>query len=269
MSPSVSAEHVRRAAESIPDFPHRAEAMLPALGWVDFHFNRNLTAALQAFSSSAHLPHDPWITRSRAIFALSRHRFAEAIALLRAAIQVDPCSPWLQSCLAWAFHLDGQAAKSVGQIQNALSRFPEHEFTNLFGALILAYNGEPAHATRLAGDLAQRLPFFDLATAVHAYTLARAGRRDEARGILERLQWLSRERFLLSSFTPAVYVALGDMDAALAELRVAEEAHCPWFFQMLADPRLKPLRGYPQFEQMQAILTTMEAEAEQNPPLED
>jgi len=269
MSPSVSAELVHRAAESIPGISHQAEALLPALGWINFHFDRNLPAALLAFSSSAHLPHDPWITRARAAFAISRHRFAEAIALLRAAIQLDPCSPWLQSRLAWALHLDGQATESAGVIQNALRLFPEHEFTNLYGALILAWNGEPARATQLARDLAQRLPFFDLASAVHAYALACAGRRDEARAILERLQWLSRERFLLSSFTPAVHVALGDMDAALTELRVAEEARCPWFFQMLADPRLKPLHGYPEFERMQAILPAMEAEAEEHLPLED
>jgi DNA-binding winged helix-turn-helix (wHTH) protein/tetratricopeptide (TPR) repeat protein len=269
MPPAVSADFVHRAAESIPSFPYQAEAMLPALGWINFHFDRNLSAALRAFSSSAHLPHDPWITRSRAIFALSRHRFAEAITVLRAGIQEDPCSPWLQSRLAWAFHLDGQASDSVGMILNALSRFPEHEFTNLYGALILAYNGDMERAIQLAGNLAQRMPFFDLATAVHAYALARAGRQDEARAILEHLQWLSRERFLLSSFTPAVHVALGDMDAALAELRIAEEARCPWFFQMLADPRLKPLHGHPKFEQMQAILTGMEAEANRNLSLED
>ena len=269
MSPSVSAELVHRAAESIPGTPPQAVALLPALGWINFHFDRNLPAALLAFSSSAHLPHNPWVTRARAAFALGRHRFAEAIALLRAAIQLDPSSPWLQSRMAWALHLDGQAAKSAELIREVLSRFPEHEFTNLYGALILACNGEPARATQLASGLARRQPSFDLATAVHAYALARAGRGDEARAILERLQWLSRERFLLNSFTPAVHVALGDMDAALAELRVAEQARCPWFFQMLADPRLKALHGRPEFERMQAVLPAMEAEAKKNLSLQD
>ena len=105
------------------------------------------------------------------------------------------------------------------------------------------------------------MPYFDLATAAHAYALACEGRHAEARSILERLQWLSRERFLLSSFTPAVHVALGDLDAAIEELKTAYKARCPWFFQMLADPRLKPLHGNPDFERMQTVLTTMEAEA--------
>jgi hypothetical protein len=36
------------------------------------------------------------------------------------------------------------------------------------------------------------------------------------------------------------------------------------FFEMLADPRLKPLHGRPEFEQMRGILAKMEAEAEKN-----
>jgi hypothetical protein len=74
---------------------------------------------------------------------------------------------------------------------------------------------------------------------------------------------------MVRGFMPAAYLALRDHEAALAELRAMNEARCPWFFQMLADPRLKPLHGNPEFEQMRAILPAMEAEAEQNMQMED
>ncbi|MGP8174828.1 MAG: winged helix-turn-helix domain-containing tetratricopeptide repeat protein [Terracidiphilus sp.] len=287
MPPAVAASQVRRAAESgspatglgrwgdesgssaTPHLPLSPEALLPGLGWVSFHVDHDLPAALQAFSLSAHLPHDPWTTRLRVMFALSRHRFAEAIEMLRAVIQLDPFSPWLHARLAWALHLAGQAAESVECIRHALSLFPDNEGAHLYGSMILAFNGEAARGTGLAQDLAQRLPHFDLATAVQAYALAREGRADEARAILERLQWLSRERFVLNSFTPAVYVALGDLDAALAELRASAGARCPWFFQMLADPRLKPLHARPEFQEMRAVLTRMEAAAAEIPTPEN
>jgi DNA-binding winged helix-turn-helix (wHTH) protein/tetratricopeptide (TPR) repeat protein len=259
MSPSVSAELVHRTVESVPAFPCGAEAVLPALGWVNFHWDHNLPAALWAFNLSDHLPHDPWTTRVRAMFTLSRHRFAEAISLLRGALEEDPYSPWLHNRLAWAYHLDGQAAASVEQIRRGMSLFPDHEGTSLYGSIILAFNGERERGIALAEGLSKRLPYFDLATAVHAYALACAGREEDARAILERLQWLSRERFVIRSFTPAVYVALGDLRTALAELAAAGEERCPWFFQMLADPRLKPLEGSPEFEQMRQTLARMEA----------
>jgi DNA-binding winged helix-turn-helix (wHTH) protein/tetratricopeptide (TPR) repeat protein len=261
MSSAAASDIVHRTAQSIPDLPLHAEAALPALAWVNFHFDRNLSEALWAMDLSTHLPHDPWITRVRAMFNLSRHRFAEAIALLRATIDVDPFSPWLHSRLAWAFHLDGQAGKSVEMTEEAIRLFPGHEGTCLYGSMILAFNGQPDRAVQLAHDLVQRQPYFDTASAAHAYALACGGRDAEARAILERLQWLSRERFVLKSFTPAAYVALGDLDTALSELDACNEGRGPWFFQILADPRLKALNGHHKFDKLQAILPRMEAAA--------
>jgi DNA-binding winged helix-turn-helix (wHTH) protein/tetratricopeptide (TPR) repeat protein len=269
MYPGAAADLVHRMADSIPDLTNQAEALLPALGWVNFHFDRNLPAALLAFSFSAHLPHDLWTTRARSMFAASRHRFAEAIELLCEAIRIDPFSPWLHSRLAWALHLDEQASESMEQIRKTIALFPDHDATCLYGPVILAFNGEAKQATRMAHDFAQRAPQFDPAAAVHAYALACVGRVDEARTVLERLQWLGRERYVVRSFTPAAYLALGDHEAALAELRAVNEACCPWFFQMLADPRLKPLHSNPEFVQMRAILPAMEAEAEQDLQMEE
>jgi tetratricopeptide (TPR) repeat protein len=256
-------------AESIPDLTNQAEALLPALGWVNFHFDRNLPSALLAYSLSAHLPHDLWTTRARSMFAVSRLRYAEAIELLRAAIRIDPFSSWLHSRLAWALHMDGQAAESMELARKMIAQFPGLESTCLYGSVILAYNGEAEQAIELARTLAQRSPHFDPAGAAHAYALACAGRADEARVVLDRLQWLSRERYVVRLFMPAAYVALREYEAALAELRAANEVRCPWFFQMMANPSLNPLHGNPEFERLRAILPAMEAEVEQDLEMED
>jgi DNA-binding winged helix-turn-helix (wHTH) protein/tetratricopeptide (TPR) repeat protein len=261
MAPATSANLINGTADTIPDLPQRAPAMLPALGWINFHFNRNLSGALWAFSASDGLPHDPWTTRVRAMFALSRRRFAETIALLKSALEIDPYSPWLASRLALAYHLDGQAEASVEQIKHVISLFPGHEGTNLYGAIILAYNGEPEKAVELAEDLARRLPYLDVGTSVHAYALARAGRAAPARALLERLDWLSRERFVMTTMNAPALLALEGPEAALVELRKAAETRCPWFFQTLADPRLRPLHGHPEFVELESILPRMEASA--------
>jgi len=261
MSPAMEEEIVRRAAEAVPVLPSRTEAVLPALGWISFHFDRDLPEAVRLMSMSSHLSHDPWITRVRSMLALSRHHFNEAIDLLQSAIELDPYAPWLHARLAWALHLSGRADESMEQVRNVLDTFPEHEGAGLYGSVILACNGSPARAVTLARELSERLPYFDLASSTLAYALACAGRRDEARSMLERLQWLGRERFFLRSFLPAAYLAIGDVDSAIAELHAADESRCPWFFQMLADPRLKELHGHPEFESMRVTLSEMETEA--------
>ena len=260
--PVEAAQQVRLAAEAIPAPMEGAEAVLPALGWVRFHIDHDLPGAIRAFSGSAHLPHETSITRHRSLFALSRHRFVEAIELLTEALHVDPYSPWVNARLAWAYHLSGEAAKSVAQAEHALDIFPDHESTNIYGSIILAFNGQADRATIVAENLARQVPYFDPATAVYGYALAQAGRTDEARSILERLQWLSRERFVLSSFTAPICAALGDIEGAIAEMHTAAESRCPWFFQMLADPRLEPLHRHPKFIGWQTMLERMETAAE-------
>jgi DNA-binding winged helix-turn-helix (wHTH) protein/TolB-like protein len=260
VSPAFAADCVRQLVDSIPDFPNGAEAILPSLGILRLLVDRDLAAADSAFSRSAHLPHETWTTFARTLFATSRHHFEEAIGILENAIEGDPYAPWLHARLAWNLHLSGRHAKSLEKIRFCMKNFPGHESSAIYGAMILPFNGDAKAGLQLAESLSERAPHCDFSTALHAYALACAGRKDEAFERLQRLQWLSRERFVSPSFNPAIFVALGDHQAALAELRSAEQTRCPWFFQMLADPRLTPLHQYPQFQEMRAVLTRMEAE---------
>ncbi len=258
LSPAAAVGLVRRAAKPGFDEGAGGEAILPAVGWVSFHYDRDLRAALDAFQRSRHLPHDPWVSRARVLLALSRRRFDEAARIIDDAFSTDPFSAWLHARLAWNHHLAGDAAASVREAKAALEQFPMHDGVALCAGMILAFNGEAERAVELAGALAYRRPDFDPATAVHAYTLAVAGRREEALSILERMEWMGRERYVLNSLSAAVYVALGEPEPALAELAAANEARCPWFFLALADPRLAPLHKLPEFHELEQILVNME-----------
>ncbi|MFP5203747.1 MAG: hypothetical protein ACLGSH_00160, partial [Acidobacteriota bacterium] len=83
----------------------------------------------------------------------------------------------------------------------------------------------------------------------------------QARNILEHLEWMSRERFVLGAFTPAARLALDEPEAALEALHSTNTARCPWVFQMLADPRLAPLRAYSGFHAIQAEWQAIEDSA--------
>ena len=261
LSPRIAAADVHRAADGIPELNAQAEALLPALGWVEFHFDRHARSALRMMARSSGLPYDAMNARARSWLLLSRYRFGEAVELLRAAIQLDPYAPWLQAALAWSLHLAGERDASMTQIRKAIDMSSEYDKSLFFGAMILGFNGEAARAIALAEKLAARSSHYDLAISAHAYALACAGRVEESLSLLERLQWLSRERYVLNTLNAATHVVLGEADAALEELRAANENRCPWFFHMLADPRLKPLKGRPEFAALEASLKAMEADA--------
>ncbi len=273
LQPGTAAQMVHRAAQRFLDSEDRTQsaatgaanllpaAILPALGWVHFYADRDLPAALQAFEGSAHLPHDSRVTSARTLFPLSRRRFTEAIDLLSAALRLDPWSALLHARMAWALHLAGEAAASVKQAEYALAEFPDDESPALIGALVLAANGQAGQAVKIARELARQRPYFDAASGVLAHALVCGGHPEEAREILERLEWLSRERYVMSTFNAAAWVALDEPEAAIQQLRAAEQARCPWFFQMMADPRLAALHAHPEFQAMEAILAGMEATA--------
>ena len=264
LSPDVAAKQIHHIAETVQDISGRLMVLMPAIGWIKFHVDRDLAGALEMFSRSAQLPHGASTTCLRVMFALSRHRFEEAREWLHSALLIDPYAPCLHSMHAWALHLAGRRSMSVEAIEKALELFPDQEGVQAFAALILSFNGRAEQAVDLAQELVRHTPYFDLAGAIHAYALACSDRRKEAHEILEQLQWLSRERFVLRSFLPAGFAALGMIEEAIAELQAADQARCPWFFQTLADPRLAPLHGHPEFERMRGALEKLEHSAEEN-----
>lgn len=267
LSPAIAAEQVRRASRAIPRSDPAAVSVLPAIGWLRFHVDRNLAGAVHAFEESAHLPHDAWTTRWRVSFALSRGQWQEAASTVEAALRQDPFAPWLHGTLAWCWHLARQPEKSLAQIERTLAQFDPDDGFGLFAVTILAYNGRAEEAIALAERLSRSLPDCDLCASVHAYALACAGRRRESAQMIERLQWLGRERYVPSAMISAAFMELGNAEAAIEQLRIAEQAHCPWFFQMLADPRLDQLHDHPEFLRMQTALTVMEASLTAESPL--
>ncbi len=258
-SPLDAADQIRPTADSIPETAPSSSAILPALGWIMFHVEHQLPFALRMLNGESPVDHSGWPTELRVMLALSRRRFDEAEIFLDHALRDDPFAPTLHILLAWTHHLAGDTKTSLNQAQQCLDLFPRDERAQLCAAIIFAFNYDSRNAADLAHDVSQRRPNLDIAAAVEAYALARAGRRKEATTILERLQWSGRERYVLRAFTAAAYAELGDIDGAIAELQAAEQARCPWFFQTLADPRLKSLHGNCEFIRMRQHLESMEA----------
>ena len=86
------------------------------------------------------------------------------------------------------------------------------------------------------------------ASLAHAY--AKANRKDEAITILNELKELSKERYVSSYETAAIYVALGDNEQEFKLLEKAYKEHCfhlvylkvwPQFSIVRADPRVQDL----------------------------
>ena len=183
---------------------------------------------------------------------------AQAITLLRVAIDFDPYSPALHGQLAWALHLSGDTHGAVEQAKRAQKLFPDHSLAIFFCSIVFAAaakpgdtSGEcPTRAIALATRLIQICPSLDAGYATLAYAQARQGRIIEARALIDRQHWLNRERLVMHSFYASALVELGEIDAAIDCLVSADEQHCPWLFELLVDPRLQALHPEPAFQRL-------------------
>jgi tetratricopeptide (TPR) repeat protein len=255
----IAAEQARKHAEAL--LTQSDSAARAALGWIHFFHDRDLEAATASFAGPQSAVYNPWVTVYQARFAMGQGRLSEAVALLRSAIHSDPFSPVMHWRLAWALHVAGDTDGALQQAESALRLFPNDPGALFFAAIIFAAASDPnsesaasrdlgARSVGLATHLIQIAPSLDGGYSALAYAHTRRGKIAEARALLDRQAWVSRERFVPRSFDAPALVELGEHDAALEALATAERQHCPWLFELLGDPRLRPLHREPEFQRL-------------------
>jgi DNA-binding winged helix-turn-helix (wHTH) protein/tetratricopeptide (TPR) repeat protein len=258
LQPDVAAQLARNQADYAFSHSTGASSLYPALGWIYFHHDRNFAAAAHAFAHSQLPGINPWSVIYRTRYSLGQGRFNEAIGLLRTALETDPFSPIFHGRLAWALFLAGEERAAIEQASRTQRLFPDHPGALFFSAIIFAASSKPGasdnplarQATAIANRLIQTTPSLDPAYATLAYVQARQGCIVEARTLLDRQQRLSRERYVMRSFHAPALVELGESDAAIEALVRADKDRCPWLFELLSDPRMRPLHGEREFQRL-------------------
>jgi Flp pilus assembly protein TadD len=103
-------------------------------------------------------------------------------------------------------------------------------------------------------NILETMPDSTLGLTEMAYSLAVAGRREEARQILLRLEKRSGSAFVPAYNLAIIHLALHEEEAAMKYMEQAYQNR-DWALLVLAvEPRLDPLRRDPQF---QKILTKL------------
>ena len=137
-------------------------------------------------------------------------RFDEAVEQARKTYDLDPSHVGAQSWRAYTYNAKGMYAESLATVEN-LSR-PDYVFWGNMG-----------------------------------YAYARLGRRSEALSIIERWKEKRKSEYVMSYWIAVIYAALGDKNAAFAELETSYQNR-DWFLQRLnVDPFMDSLRDDPRF----------------------
>jgi TolB-like protein len=141
-------------------------------------------------------------------------RFDESIALHRQVIRNEPNYAWVHLTFSWLLRCAGQHDEAIAEARKGV------EFSG----------GEnPMYLTALAA------------------AQAGAGRRDEARATLARINKIAAGRYVSPFMLATVYCALNDKEQAFAELERALAERDVWIVWLGVDPQFDSLHGDERF----------------------
>jgi TolB-like protein len=158
-------------------------------------------------------------------------------------IELEPLLADLYGFLAEQYRNAGQYERAVQLVEDALELDPSNTISFMSLGLTYAEMGEYERAVQTTSKIANDA-FWGY---MHAVVLARAGRTEEAREILDSIEKIPRNVLALVSINSA----LGEVDETFHWLEVARDSKLPWYPWLItwfpfmdearADPRMKIL----------------------------
>jgi TolB-like protein/Tfp pilus assembly protein PilF/predicted Ser/Thr protein kinase len=173
-------------------------------------------------------------------------RYERARAALARARILDPLSPGVAANEAAAPIWGRRPAEAILELEKVLEIHPRSTVALRFLGLAYTLAGNPEKGIAVLEN-SLRIEDYAPARAHLAYALALAGRKGEARRVLEELSRPPRRDLVLGCQIAAIHVALGEPDLAL---RWIEESLVEGSVQaddLRTDLRFDPLRSDPRF----------------------
>jgi DNA-binding winged helix-turn-helix (wHTH) protein/TolB-like protein/Tfp pilus assembly protein PilF len=175
---------------------------------------------------------------------LMQGRIPEALAEARQAQLLEPMSLTFAANVGMVLSYAGRLDAALDQLAGLVEAAPEPPVPRHHLARLRVFRGEPAEAIRLLEGFTARAPG-GLATLGRAYALA--GRTDDARAEIARLQGLGAQGFGVGYDIALVCAALGERESALAALESALRDHSQMVGFINVDPGFALLHDEPRF----------------------
>lgn len=222
-----------------------------SLAFVAYRYEWNWPEAEGRFRRSIELrPDYPTAHHWYGEFLAAMGRYSESIRELERAQQLDPLSLPINTDLGQSLYFARRYREAIEQLQKTLEM--GQEFVRAHMILGAAYAQQGMFAEAIAAHSTAR----DISDGNHlavgglGYTLAIAGRRDEAIEALRELERLSA-RVYVSPYTIAlIHTGLGDYDRALEWLWKAYENRDVWLVWLRVNPGFDALHTDARFAEL-------------------
>jgi len=236
------------ALEALALDPSLAEAHA-SLGTVVFLYDWDWEQAERHFRRALELnPSEASVRRQYAFFLTCLGRFDEAIDQSSEAVRLDPLTEDQRTGLGWIYLNAGRYEDSLRVLQQQPPTGTWGEVARTYVAWNRALTGRYEEAIGTLRDA--EVPGAGLLRqAALGWTLARAGRRAEAEGLLKEIA--ERVEQGADPYLAAIVAAgLDDVESATGWLERAFEQHSPNLIHVKIEPFFEPLRQTPGYRRL-------------------
>jgi serine/threonine-protein kinase len=174
----------------------------------------------------------------------------EAMAELQRTMQLDPVSCWFAAHAGFYMYNLGQEEAGWQQLQKALDLDPELFQLRSLRSVLLTYEGKHSEAIAEAQEGARLSSGLPITRGYVGYALGMAGRRGEARAILDELEDLSRQRYVPASSRVLCWLGLGEHERALEWLEKGYERRDCYLPHLRMNRVFRPLDPDPRFQDL-------------------
>jgi len=251
LPPKDAFPKARTAAEKALEIDNRLAEAHTSLGVVRFQYDWDWEGAEKEFKRAIELnPSYAPAHQFYADFLKSQGRFDEALSEMSYASALDPLSLSINTGIGHVLYLSRQYDKAIEQYKNTIKLDPNFIQARLwFGRPYLQkrmYNesiAELDQAVALSGGST-------ISLAMLGHANGTAGRKVEAKKILEKLMERSKKQYVPSYWIAMIYVGVGDRDQALKWLERAFQERSSWLVWARVEPRFDSLRQDPTFDSL-------------------
>jgi serine/threonine-protein kinase len=178
---------------------------------------------------------------------------AAAREQLQAAEKLDPLNPWYSRWEAYAAIAQGDEAAAMQLAQRVGRLDPDFAYN---GDALAMVEGAFGHWQACVDRYTQEHAKLSTSSPQLAVCQAHAGDTTQARATLRNLLADAQHRYVDRTYIGAIHAALGDKDAAIAQLEQAYQDRSAHVDALWLNPWFRPLHGDPRFE---ALVARIEA----------
>ncbi len=219
-----------------------------SLGYAELWYDWNWPAAERSLKRALEL--NPTYAPARQWYSYyleTVDRLADSIAEIKRALELDPLSLRLRTTLGSLLYFERQYDLVIEESRKALEMDPGYVVA--YFNLGRAYSQKKMHRQAIAElkkarELSGESPAM---TMQLGYAYAVAGKKAEAKNMLDFLAKLARKTYVPSFYSAAIHTGLGDKEQAFRWLKRAYDERCDYLVHLPKEAATDALRSDPRF----------------------